>query len=41
MAYAAGNRDFEMLTKISALGIKGVKEADFFELGEQVYISPC
>ena len=35
--YAAGNRDFEMLTKITALGIKGIKEADFIELGEEVY----
>ena len=37
IAYAAGNRDFEMLTKISALGIKGTKEKDFFDLGKQVY----
>ncbi len=36
--YAAGNRDFEMLTKITALGIKGIKEADFVELGEEVYV---
>ncbi len=37
VAYAAGSRDFEMLTKISALGMKGIKEKDFFDLGKQVY----
>lgn len=37
IVYAAGNRDFETLTKISALGIKGVKEQEFIDLGEEVY----
>ena len=35
--YASGNRDFEILTKITALGIKGIKESDFITLGEDVY----
>jgi putative phosphoserine phosphatase/1-acylglycerol-3-phosphate O-acyltransferase len=37
LAFAVGNRDFEMLTKIAALGVKGNKESDFVELGEQVF----
>ena len=37
LVYAAGNRDFETLTKISALGVKGIKEKQFIELGEDVY----
>ncbi len=37
LVYAAGNRDFETLTKIAALGIKGVKENEFIKLGEEVY----
>lgn len=37
LVYAAGNRDFEMLTKISALGVKGIKEKQFIDLGEDVY----
>ena len=35
--YASGNRDFEVLTKVSALGIKGLKESDFIKLGQEVY----
>jgi len=35
--YASGNRDFEVLTKLSAIGIKGLKEKDFIKLGEEVY----
>ncbi len=35
--YASGNRDFEVLTKLSALGIKGLKESDFTALGQEVY----
>ena len=38
LAFAVGNRDFEMLTKIAALGVKGIKESEFVELGEQVFI---
>ena len=37
LVYAAGNRDFETLTKISALGVKGIKEKQFIDLGEYVY----
>ena len=37
LIYAAGNRDFETLTKISAMGVKGIKEKQFIELGEEVY----
>jgi putative phosphoserine phosphatase/1-acylglycerol-3-phosphate O-acyltransferase len=37
LIYAAGNRDFEMLTKISAMGVKGIKEKQFIDLGEEVY----
>lgn len=37
LLYASGSRDFEILTKISAQGLKGIKESDFFKLGEDVY----
>ncbi|MEE9409204.1 MAG: HAD-IB family hydrolase [Polaribacter sp.] len=37
LIYAAGNRDFETLTKISASGVKGIKEKDFYDLGEEVF----
>ncbi len=37
LVYAAGNRDFETLTKISAVGVKGIKEKQFIDLGEEVY----
>lgn len=37
LIYAAGNRDFETLTKISAMGVKGIKEKQFINLGEEVY----
>ena len=37
IAYAIGNRDFETLTKISALGVKGIKEKQFTDLGEEIY----
>ena len=37
VAYAIGNRDFEILTKISALGVKGISEKQFKELGEEIY----
>ncbi|UAM96552.1 HAD-IB family hydrolase [Polaribacter litorisediminis] len=37
VAYAIGNRDFETLTKISALGVKGIKEKQFIDLGEEIY----
>ena len=37
LMYGAGNRDFEVLTKLSALGVKGIKEKEFTELGKAVY----
>jgi putative phosphoserine phosphatase/1-acylglycerol-3-phosphate O-acyltransferase len=37
IAYAIGNRDFEVLTKISATGIKGILEKQFTDLGEEIY----
>jgi putative phosphoserine phosphatase/1-acylglycerol-3-phosphate O-acyltransferase len=37
LIYVAGNRDFETLSKISAMGVKGIKEKQFIELGEEVY----
>ena len=37
LIYAAGNRDFETLSKISAMGVKGIKEKQFIALGEEVY----
>jgi len=37
LLYTIGNRDFEMLTKVSALGVKGIKEKEFATLGEEVY----
>ena len=35
--YATGNRDFEILTRVSAFGIKGIKEKLFIELGKEVF----
>jgi len=35
--FATGNRDFEILTKIAALGVKGIAESAFSDLGEQVF----
>jgi putative phosphoserine phosphatase/1-acylglycerol-3-phosphate O-acyltransferase len=37
LIFAAGNRDFEVLTKIAALGVKGISESAFVNLGEQVF----
>lgn len=37
LLYAIGNRDFEILTRLSAIGIKGIKEKEFSDLGKQVY----
>ena len=37
IAYAIGNRDFESLTKISAIGVKGISEKQFTELGEEIF----
>ncbi len=38
LVYASGNRDFERLTSISSKGIKGLKEQEFIDLGEEVYL---
>ena len=35
--YASGNRDFEILTRVSAFGIKGLKEKLFVDLGKEVF----
>lgn len=35
--FAMGNRDFVTLTKIAALGAKGIEESTFVELGQQVF----
>ena len=37
LLYSIGNRDFEVLTKVSALGIKGIREKEFVNLGKVVY----
>ncbi len=37
IAYASGNRDFEILTKISAIGVKGIKEKQFINLGKEIF----
>jgi putative phosphoserine phosphatase/1-acylglycerol-3-phosphate O-acyltransferase len=37
LVFSLGNRDFEILTKIAALGVKGIKEKEFVALGEQVF----
>ena len=37
LAFSVGNRDFEILTKIAALGVKGISEKAFVELGQTVF----
>ncbi len=37
LLYSVGNRDFEVLTKVSALGVKGIKEKEFEALGKVVF----
>jgi putative phosphoserine phosphatase/1-acylglycerol-3-phosphate O-acyltransferase len=37
IVFATGNRDFEILTKIAALGVKGIPESAFVELGQHVF----
>ncbi len=37
LAFASGNRDFVLLTKIAALGVKGIPESEFIELGQHVF----
>ena len=38
LLYSSGNRDFDLLTKITGQGIRGLKETEFAELGEEVYL---
>lgn len=37
LVYSFGNRDFETLTKIAAMGVKGIPEKVFTELGQFVF----
>jgi len=37
LVFSSGNRDFEILTKIAALGVKGIKESIFTKLGQLVF----
>ncbi|NKI31501.1 HAD-IB family hydrolase [Croceivirga thetidis] len=37
LVYSFGNRDFEVLTKIAALGVKGIPEKVFYDVGQDVY----
>ena len=37
LVFSFGNRDFEVLTKIAALGVKGIPEKVFASLGQEVF----
>ena len=37
LVFGFGNRDFEVLTKIAAMGVKGIPEKVFTKLGEEVF----
>ncbi|MDJ0644971.1 MAG: HAD-IB family hydrolase [Flavobacteriaceae bacterium] len=37
LLYSVGNRDFEILTKVSALGVRGIKEKEFEALGKAIF----
>jgi len=37
LVFSSGNRDFEILTKIAALGVKGIPEKIFKDLGKMVF----
>ncbi|MFC7357517.1 HAD-IB family hydrolase [Jejudonia soesokkakensis] len=37
LVFSSGNRDFEILTRIAALGVKGIPESAFVALGETVF----
>ncbi len=37
LVFSFGNRDFEVLTKIAALGVKGIPEKVFVKLGQEVF----
>jgi len=37
LVFSFGNRDFEVLTKIAAMGVKGIREKVFVTLGEEVF----
>ena len=38
LVFSFGNRDFEVLTKIAAMGVKGIPEKIFVKLGEEVFV---
>ena len=37
LVFGFGNRDFEVLTKLAAMGVKGIPEKVFTKLGEEVF----
>ncbi|RNC92492.1 MAG: HAD-IB family hydrolase [Allomuricauda sp.] len=37
LVFSFGNRDFEVLTKIAAMGVKGIPEKIFVNLGQEVF----
>lgn len=37
LGFSLGNRDFEVLTKIASMGVKGIPEKVFVNLGKKVY----
>ncbi len=37
LVFSFGNRDFEVLTKIAAMGVKGIPEKVFTDLGQEVF----
>ena len=37
VAFSFGNRDFEVLTKMAAMGVKGIPEKIFVNLGQEVF----
>ncbi|MEO0573161.1 MAG: HAD-IB family hydrolase [Bacteroidota bacterium] len=37
LVFGFGNRDFEVLTKLAAMGVKGIPEKAFVKLGEEVF----
>lgn len=37
LVFGFGNRDFEVLTKIAAMGVKGIPEKVFVKLGQEVF----
>ena len=37
LVFSFGNRDFEVLTKLAAMGVKGIPEKIFVDLGQEVF----